>query len=553
VIDDEGYNIERSTLLYASSDDNDEDDDDVNENMLPLLQNLQEGIPKGFYVIKEYTYLPDTFILDHNYNSRSSCCSNSTAGGGSSSSSSTGSQHITDTGTADSSSSILIRQLLLQNSINTTTNYEYHIQQRNLVSSLYNVTVPIALCLLDPITYPSLSRARKACRKGTIVIIRQQQQQQVLPEKFIGRVGDRIYHGDTIGIQVRVSNNNDNINNCYPNCGHVKPPFDLPVIYQDDYVALVNKPSGVVCYRQGDGHIGLLSIRAMLPFVLIPPKYGIYSILRRPTSVHRLDKPTSGILCIVKTKPALVTMSKQFHDRIVQKTYTAIVNGIPYENPNTSLSSEQVMALGVDVDDDCDDLKECDRHQYSNNNNITTTTKWQMIDTPLNNQSAITIWRILQSVPSIRGTNGYISKIEIKLKTGRYHQIRRHFAWYYNTPIIGDTTYDGGHPNALSFRNNGLFLCATRIQFQHPYYNTLDGRNEWDSNDNPSTERFSNGSTHNINDNNSNNKKKNTIVWYNTKSDKVTVSATIELPNKFDSLLSREKKRHEKFMFLPTK
>jgi len=125
-----------------------------------------------------------------------------------------------------------------------------------------------------------------------------------------------------------------------------RPPFELPVVYEDDHIAVVNKPAGVVCYApKGQGYSCMETIRAALPFVLKPPKRGTLSILRRPMSVHRLDKPTTGLLLIAKTKPALVELGRQFAQREVHKTYTAIVNGIPSKPKETSLSDDALQQM----------------------------------------------------------------------------------------------------------------------------------------------------------------------------------------------------------------
>jgi 23S rRNA-/tRNA-specific pseudouridylate synthase len=412
--------------------------------------DLPPGLPNGFFVVKEYSFTP-----------------------------------CNDTG----------KLPVLLNEMNNN-----HVKQLGL--SLHNVTVPLALAMIDPETYPSLSRARKACRKGSILIVRQCGMNSNESHKFIGRVGDRVYTGDKICVQVRMGDG------YFSALGHRKPPFELPVVYQDDHFALINKPAGIVCYRQGSGEVGLLSVRAALPFVLEPPRRGTYSVLRRPASVHRLDKPTSGLLCIVKTKPALISLSRQFHDRIVQKTYVAIINGIPEENSDTSISSEEAVALGVDID-----LKSHDD------------TRWQVIDSPLDDKHAITIWRAVRYVPSLRARDGFLTLVELKPKTGRYHQLRRHMTWNAQRTIVGDTVYDGGHPDAKSFRGSGLFLCASGISLEHPFYNTVDGRIAW-------------------NNMNQGEKGSNSIVVHSTSNDKVMVSATIDLPNKFLRLLEREEQRY---------
>jgi len=136
-------------------------------------------------------------------------------------------------------------------------------------------------------------------------------------------VADRVYPGDIIAKQICLGRGYFTILN------YQKPPINVTVLYEDDHCALVNKPAGAMVYNPNKGGRGKMTVRAVLPFVLQPPRAGTMSVMKRPASVHRLDKPTSGILCVAKTKPAFVALSRQFHDRIVQKTYMAIINGNP--------------------------------------------------------------------------------------------------------------------------------------------------------------------------------------------------------------------------------
>lgn len=370
-----------------------------------------------------------------------------------------------------------------------------------------NVSLPIALMMADPIDFPSFSRARKACRKGNVLIHRGAlKMDEKTPESTIfdplmcvrGRVGDRLYPGDTVGKQVRIGSG------YFPVLNYKKPPFELPVIIEDDHWALVNKPAGIVVYNQRNGGHGIMTVRAALPFVLAPPKVGTISVLRRPASVHRLDKPTSGILCIAKTKPAMLCLSRQFHDRIVKKTYFAVINGIPTYSNESKISSKTAYELGVDVDpNDLDD--------------------WQLIDSPLDEKKAVTVWRVVRSIKSLHANDGYLTLVELKPKTGRYHQLRRHMAWVCQRPLVGDDEYDGGTESAMRFRDRGLFLCSTRVSLEHPYYNSPEGRLKWDELVDKSGQ-----------------------LWLSS-SNKVMVTASITLPVKFSSLLRREEERFAKF------
>jgi hypothetical protein len=217
-----------------------------------------------------------------------------------------------------------------------------------------NITLPAAIMLMDPEAYPTFSKARKESRKGAMLIHRgplsMSEDNNTLfdvENSIIGRVGDRVYAGDVLAKQIRISTG------AYPPMTY-KQPFSLDVVYEDDHFAIVNKPAGVVVYANRGGGHGRMTIRAVLPFVLKPPSQGIRNSLRRPQPVHRLDKPTQGLLLVAKTKPAMVDLTNQFVTRRIRKTYTAIINGIPPEPIKTSISAKTAYEMGVDVDPDLD-------------------------------------------------------------------------------------------------------------------------------------------------------------------------------------------------------
>lgn len=436
------------------------------------LSKLSLGIPSGFYVVKEY-HLPEW------------------------------------------DSAIFQEEKAFLDYLLSRTNGISLDDIRRLELKPDNLTLPVALMISDPDEFPSLSRARKACRKGTVLVHRKIKSNSSESASFCespkncfkGRVGDRIYRcTDSIGKQVRMGSGYS------PLLSYAKPPFDLPVVYEDDHFALVNKPAGIAVYATGRGRNFRMSIRGALPFVLSPPSVGTYATLRRPASVHRLDKATSGLLVIAKTKPAMVHLAGQFHDRIAKKTYMAIVNGRPVERIESKVTSQDAFALGVDIDE----------HERDADNIY-----WQMIDSPLEEKNATTFWRALEHVQSLHANDGYLTLVEIKLKTGRYHQIRRHMAWNCCRPIVGDDIYDGGTSDELTFRGRGLFLCSNRITLEHPFYNSVAGSAVWEklSED----RKFFDGGR----------------LWLSD-TGKAMITAEITLPEKFRNLLLKSEKRHKK-------
>ena len=296
----------------------------------------------------------------------------------------------------------------------------------------------------------------------------------------------------------------------YPGFDTTKPPFELPVLYEDSHFAIVNKPPGIVCYSQKDDSHGVMTVRHVLPFTLKPPARGTSGIYLRPVGVHRLDKPTSGLLVIAKTKPAMVDLSKQFAERRVKKTYTAILNGIPSEPAESSITTAEAKKLGVDVGKSHDDGS-----------------KWQLIDHALDEKSAVTVWKPLEYSKSMKAKDETLTLVEMKPRTGRYHQLRRHMAWVRECPLVGDTTYDGGG-DAIDLRGRGLFLCSNKVALDHPYYNTEKGRAEWETL--LDSEKWANG-----------------MITFSEDGTTLEVHARIDLPEKFRKVLANENRRYEKF------
>ena len=104
----------------------------------------------------------------------------------------------------------------------------------------HNVSVPLALMMVDPEEYPTRSRARKACRKANIMIHRGPLETDDEGEQAVfdstkcirARVGDRVFPGDVLAKQVRMGSGN------FPVTNHKKPPFALPVVFEDDHFAI---------------------------------------------------------------------------------------------------------------------------------------------------------------------------------------------------------------------------------------------------------------------------------------------------------------------------
>ena len=191
--------------------------------------------------------------------------------------------------------------------------------------------------------------------------------------------------------------------------------YDLEVVYEDDFMAVINKPAGVkVSGNQ------FRTIVNMLPQNMTASPEP--DALKWPKPVHRLDVPTSGLLMIAKTAQAHMGLGQQLEQKIIKKTYHAIVQGKPLET-----------------------------HSH--------------IQEPIGAQAAHSEYTLLQTVPSLQ--NESVSLVKLSPHSGRTHQLRIHMA-HLGHPIIGDTEY-GESGNTLLHK--GLFLAATALELNHPVLN----------------------------------------------------------------------------------
>jgi len=299
------------------------------------------------------------------------------------------------------------------------------------LTSSGNGTVPLALMCFDPAAYPSASRARKACRQGSVLLQRAGPDGSARPfdgpAAITARAINRIFPGDALALQARTGGG------FYPYLDYDAAPFGVPVVYEDDHLAVVDKPAGVVTYSHKNGGHGRMSMKAALPYALRPPTAGTSAILRRPQPVHRLDRPTSGLLLVAKTRPAVTALTEQFVDRRIKKTYVAILNGVPFEDAGASISArEAAETLGVDVDPD-------DRGG-----------RWHVIDAPLEGQSALTVWRSVAHAQSLVAADGMLTMVEVTVFfpctcTCYYHHPDQHLCLSAASSTEGEAT-DGTTP-----------------------------------------------------------------------------------------------------------
>lgn len=201
-------------------------------------------------------------------------------------------------------------------------------------------------------------------------------------------------------------------------------PEDIPldIVYEDSDLVVINKARGMVVHPAPGSENGTL-VNALLHH--IRDLSGIAGI-GRPGIVHRLDKDTSGLIVVAKNDNAHSELSRQFGSRQVKKIYHALVHG------NPSQASTIDMPIG--------------RHPVDR----------KRMAVVYSGRPAVTEFERVESLP------GY-SLLDVRIKTGRTHQIRVHLAWL-GFPVAGDPLYCRRDPLGL----NGQFLHARHLSFVHP-------------------------------------------------------------------------------------
>ena len=204
----------------------------------------------------------------------------------------------------------------------------------------------------------------------------------------------------------------------------------LDIVYEDEDVAVINKPKGLVVHPAA-GHQDDTLVNGLL-YAMGDSLSGINGELR-PGIVHRIDKDTSGLLAIAKNDLAHTVLASQLKDHSMARTYEAVVCGSFKEDRGT-----------VDAP--------IGRHP---------TDRKKMCVTQRNSKNAVTHWEVVERF------RGY-THIRCRLETGRTHQIRVHMA-YIGHPILGDTLYGHKKPE---LGQDSQCLHAGALCFRHP----RDGR-----------------------------------------------------------------------------
>jgi 23S rRNA pseudouridine1911/1915/1917 synthase len=223
----------------------------------------------------------------------------------------------------------------------------------------------------------------------------------------------------------------------------------LEIIYEDESLAVINKPAGMVTHPGAGISHGTLANAVAYHFKIQNSEDETQNILDEQSRlqnlrakigiVHRLDKDTSGLIVVAKNESAHVALSEQFRNREVYKSYVTLVHGSIERNTG---KIEQPIAR--------------DRHNRLK------------MSVQKSGRNALSLWKVRRRFEKF-------TLVDVEIKTGRTHQIRVHLS-YINHPIVGDETYNSGRDNTvadLQIRQaikdlNRFFLHAEQLSFTHP-------------------------------------------------------------------------------------
>jgi 23S rRNA pseudouridine1911/1915/1917 synthase len=220
-----------------------------------------------------------------------------------------------------------------------------------------------------------------------------------------------------------------------PSTSFTPENIPLDIVFEDDELIVVNKPSGMVVHPAAGAETGTLANALAYHFQQLSNNAGT----ARPGIVHRLDKGTSGLLVVAKTESTHENLADQFRAREVFKSYLTLVHG-RVENKTGEI--DQPIARDP-------------------RNRI-------RMAVVRGGRPALSLYRVRKRFERF-------TLLDIELKTGRTHQIRVHLAWLKH-PVVGDEVYGGGRdktvPNVRIRVQIGKlgrqFLHAEQLGFRHP-------------------------------------------------------------------------------------
>ncbi|MGL1888043.1 MAG: RluA family pseudouridine synthase [Reichenbachiella sp.] len=220
---------------------------------------------------------------------------------------------------------------------------------------------------------------------------------------------------DVVATSATFINGGESIKISIPNNSNPrnKLVFPLQVLFEDEYLAVIHKPAGILVSGN--------SFKTITNALVQNIKRSNLPDAASPQPVHRLDYATTGALLIGKTSSCIRELNKMFADKEVNKTYYAVTIG-------------EMNAKGVML-------------------------------TPIEEKESKSTYTVIKSVPSIRF--GHLNLVQLDPKTGRRHQLRKHLSEIGN-PILGDKDYG---TEGLILNGKGMYLHAYSLEFDHPFTN----------------------------------------------------------------------------------
>ena len=196
----------------------------------------------------------------------------------------------------------------------------------------------------------------------------------------------------------------------------------LDIVYEDDDILVINKPSGMVVHP-APGNKEHTLVNALINYSKLSSRNGEF----RPGIVHRIDKDTSGLLIVAKNDKAHLFLEEELKKHNIVRTYIALVNGVI--NHDTGKIDAPI--------------------------GRSTSDRKKMEVTSKNSKEAVTNFKVIERFKNT-------TLLELKLETGRTHQIRVHMA-YIGYPITNDPLYGKGKSDEF-----GQMLHSKYIKFTHP-------------------------------------------------------------------------------------
>ena len=281
---------------------------------------------------------------------------------------------------------------------------------------------------------------------------RQIENGDVLVNEKEAKASYKLHEGDEIDIDLTEE----------PAAQFVPENIPLDIVFEDEFLAVINKPAGMVVHPGTGVSSGTLANAIAWHFKSEPSALagglmrnasenkptGSSSNLQSAASggsdrigiVHRLDKDTSGLIVVAKDEQTHESLAEQFRSREVYKSYVALVHGSPRENSGTI---DRPIAR--------------DRWHRTK------------MTVAANGRHALSLWKV-------RARYEKFTLLDVEIKTGRTHQIRVHLASI-NHPVVGDPLYNEGRDNTIADnqikkaveRLGRFFLHAEKLEFEHPH------------------------------------------------------------------------------------